>query len=499
MARDVPRSQRGFFRSLFRLPIILLALLIAGLAAVAWQVLPSRERPSAAVAIYGGEQFQQAGRSLTVPPGDGEISLFVAGDAIITQPWSHITDPQFLRMIDEIRAADVAIGNLETLIHEYRGYAQAESGGTWLASPPEIADELVWAGFDVMAHANNHTFDYGSIGVLETHENASRAGLILAGSGADLQAARAPRYVRHAKGTVALVSMASTFVPFGRASRSRPDLRGRPGLNPLTIVSNAEVRITRATAERLQALAQAVGFTGTRFVAAEFDIWGVPVRVHDSHGLAWGRRIRQDDLEGNLAAVREAARNADIVVLSLHEHWQKGGWLTDFAHQAIDAGADVFFVQGTHSMRGIEIYKGKPIFYGLGDFVFQAELVERLPAEFYEELGLGDDVGPAEAMRRRYMDGAIGFPARRAVWEGVGAALRFKDEQLIELRLLPLDLRFGAPLPQRGRPRAAAGGLAREIIEFIAAQSAEFGTEVLYVETPELGVVRLDTSRRDQP
>ena len=92
-----------------------------------------------------------------------DTSLFLAGDSIITQPWSHITDPSFQRLIGEIRAVDAAIVNLEMLIHEYRGYAQAESGGSHLAAPPKIATELAWAGIDMVAHANNHTFDYGSV------------------------------------------------------------------------------------------------------------------------------------------------------------------------------------------------------------------------------------------------------------------------------------------------------------------------------------------------
>ncbi|MGF1608829.1 MAG: CapA family protein [Kiloniellales bacterium] len=491
------RRQRSLSGLLPRRPVILLALLLAGLGVLVWLLLPSRERPAVEVATYDGPLFREGDRVLTVPPSDGDISLFVAGDTIITQPWSQIRDPDFLRMIDEIRGADVAIANLETLIHEYRGYAQAESGGTWMASPPQIAEELVWAGFDIMAHANNHTFDYGSIGVLETHENAGRAGLVLAGSGADLQAARAPRYFRHAKGTVGLVSMASTFPSFGHASRSRPDLHGRPGLNPLRVVSGTEIRITQATAERLQALAQAVGFSGSRFVSSSFHIWGIPLRVADEHGIDRGKRLRDDDLAGNLATIREAAVEADFVVVSLHEHWQRDGWLRDFAQRAIDAGADLFFVQGPHVMRGIEIYKGKPIFYGLGDFVFQVEQVERLPVEYYDELGLGDEVGPAEAQRHRSAGETTGYPVRRELWEGVGAALRFKGDRLIELRLLPLDLGFGEPLPRRGRPQLATGKLAREIIEAVAAQSADYGTEVLYLEGPAFGIVRLDTTSSD--
>ena len=110
----------------------------------------------------------------------GDFSLFLAGDALITRPWSHVYDPAFLRLIEEIRAADISIANLETVIHEFKGYAQRDSGGTHMASPPAIAAELKWAGFDMAIHANNHAFDYGSSAILETLEHVGEAGLVLA-------------------------------------------------------------------------------------------------------------------------------------------------------------------------------------------------------------------------------------------------------------------------------------------------------------------------------
>ena len=96
----------------------------------------------------------------------GPVRLLLAGDAIVIRPWSHYADPRFQRLVQALRAADFTIVNLETLIHEHRGYAQAQSGGTWVSSPPEIAHELRWAGVDMVAHANNHAFDYGSIGTV---------------------------------------------------------------------------------------------------------------------------------------------------------------------------------------------------------------------------------------------------------------------------------------------------------------------------------------------
>ena len=74
-----------------------------------------------------------------------EITLLLAGDALIARPWSHVREADFLGLIDEIRAADVAIVNLETVIHEFKGHAQADSGGTYMASPPQRAKQ--WTTF----------------------------------------------------------------------------------------------------------------------------------------------------------------------------------------------------------------------------------------------------------------------------------------------------------------------------------------------------------------
>jgi hypothetical protein len=172
-----------------------------------------------------------------------EISLLLAGDALLTRPWSHVRDADFIGLIEEIRDADVAIANLETVIHEFKGHAQADSGGTYMASPPRIATELKWAGFDMLAHANNHAFDYGASGILETLEHAEREGLIVAGSGPDLQRARAPRYLQCDGSRVALVAMAVDFVSYGKASASRPDLHGRPGINPLSLESERSLTV----------------------------------------------------------------------------------------------------------------------------------------------------------------------------------------------------------------------------------------------------------------
>ena len=410
--------------------------------------------------------------------GTKRVSILLAGDALITRPWSHVCDVAFLRLIDEIRDADVAIANLATVIHEFKGYAQADSGGSYTASAPEIAGELEWAGFDMVAHANNHSFDYGTSGVLETIDHIERAGLILAGSGKDLQNARAPRYFRCGGGTVALVAMASDFVSYGKASLSRSDLRGRPGINPLALVRERAIHMPRGAAERLRALVSLIARRPSKLDGASFKFgkFGVRFRASDHYGFCTGMRAVETDLVTNLGAISEAAANADIVVVSVHAH-QQGRWLTEFAHQAIDRGACVIFIHGPHRVGGIELYHGKPIFYSMGNFVYEAEHIERFPSEAYQQLGLPPDAPLSNLLETR---GKSGLWRDHGAFQGFAASLSIVGGHVTRIRLIPTDLQFDAEGNGRGRPQLASPELGKRIIDAVSTQSRSYGTLVGY-------------------
>ena len=409
-----------------------------------------------------------------------EISLCLAGDALITRPWSHMRDIAYLGLIDKIRGADVAIANLETVIHEFKGHAQADSGGVYMASPPIVAAELKWAGFDLLAHANNHAFDYGSAGILETLEHAESAGLIVAGSGRDLQQARAPRYCQGGGGTVALVAMASDYVRYGMASPSRQDLPGRPGINPLTITRSKTMtmRPLRA-ADRLRNYV--LGLLGMPSAS--------PNPLDLEFIVTWGRRADPSDGNANLKAISEAASTADIVIASIHAHRQ-GPWLASFARQAIDQGAHSVLVHGPHQIRGIELYRRRPIFYSLGNFVFEGEYVTRLPAEAYQRIGLAADA-PLEALRAandKHMSGQL---RDRNAFESVVAMMTVANGALSSLRLIPIDLNFDARDERRGRPQLASHELGKRIVRLAKMRSRRFGTQIRYDPAENLGEVVL--------
>ena len=98
-------------------------------------------------------------------PGDTRVTMALTGDSIITRRLSVYQEPAFLEMIELIRGADVAFTNLEMLFHDYEPYPMHQSGGTYMRADPDLVNELVWAGFDMVARANNHTGDYGTLGM----------------------------------------------------------------------------------------------------------------------------------------------------------------------------------------------------------------------------------------------------------------------------------------------------------------------------------------------
>ena len=395
----------------------------------------------------------------------------------MTRAWSQIGDASFLDLIGTIRGADVAIANLETIIHEFKGHAQADAGGVYMASPPLIAAELKWAGFDMLAHANNHAFDYGASGVLETIQHVESAGLVIAGSGKDLQQARTPKYFHCHDSTVALVAMASDFVKYGKASHSRSDMHGRPGINPLATGPRQTKIRPFGAGKRLADLAPRLfGGVVSRFPNVELV-------------LEWDRRPDPADLNANLAAISDAASNAAIVVASIHAHRQ-GPWLEDVARQAIDRGSHVVFIHGPHRIRGVELYRGRPIFYSLGNFVYETEYVTRLPAEAYQRVGLPPDASP-EALNARKERHLSGLSQNREAFKSLVAMLVFADGGLSRIRLLPVDLNFESKDGSRGRPQLASPEVGKRIVERAAARSTGLKTRIRYDPDENIGEVVL--------
>ena len=109
--------------------------------------------------------------------------------------------------------------------------------------------------------------------------------------------------------------------------------------------------------------------------------------------------------------------------------------------------------------------------------------------EAYARYGLGPDAGPADFANVRYQNDSVGHPADPNYWQQVVAKCEFSSKKLSRIDLYPLDLGFGKPRWQRGRPMLADDKLGKEIIDKVARLSQRRGTEVKWADGR--GVIRI--------
>ena len=408
------------------------------------------------------------------------MTLALTGDSIINQRLQVFREPEFTRLFDLIRGADAAFTNLETLFHDYEMPPAHESGGTWMRTDPPIVKELVWAGFDLVSRANNHAGDFGPEGSAITSKYVRDAGLVEAGVGNSLAEAREARFLETPKGRIALISAASTFTPHSRAGNSRGDIPARPGLSPLrfnttyVITADRMADLKRVAAElsgNAPPAGDTLNFGGRRYVV----------------GSQPGQRTEplKEDVDAIARVVRSAASLADIVIVSLHCHESGASrsvpadFIPLFARAVVDAGADVFVGHGPHVLRGIEIYKGKPLFYSLSNFIFQNETLLRMPADSYEQYALDDDVAqPSDYLDARYDKDRRSFPADAEYWDSVTVLTKWDGSNLVDVQLHPITLGYKTSRAERGRPRLASAADAARILDMVAARSKPFGATV---------------------
>lgn len=440
----------------------------------------------------------------------GNIRMALTGDSLITRPMSVFTEPRFTELVDIIRTADIAATNGEMLFHDYEHPPAAIPGGSYMRAHPRVLDELTWMGFSMLAAANNHAYDFGENGLLTHLGHLERSGLTFAGIGSNMAAARQPSYLDTAAGRVALISATSSGPPALYAGHQNRDGPGRPGAN--MIRHTVRYTVDRPTFQVLRELrgklnlrtrpgfgdhsmgASAVEETDRQFYMPDLqDMWqyGVPSGYVFELGDEFRRTLVPDrkDMDENLQRIGDARRMADWVIVSMHNH--EDGATADlpsdvaveFAHAAIDAGADVFHGHGPHRDRGIEIYRGRPIVYSLGHFIFQNDTVDGVPLDNLARQGLDPwESTPADFYDARSGRESMGEWLRLAdspaAWRDIVAVIEFNANKLATVELVPIDLGFHLPRSQRGRPLRAEGDTADEVLALFQRLSVPFGTTI---------------------
>jgi poly-gamma-glutamate capsule biosynthesis protein CapA/YwtB (metallophosphatase superfamily) len=235
---------------------------------------------------------------------------------------------------DGLAGGDIVFAQLETTITD-RG-ARAPNARLAMRAPSSMAQAVRQVGIDVMSFASNHCLDWGYEGFFDTLRHMDAAGVALCGAGETMVQARAPAVVTHDGVRIAFLAYCSILPEGYRATATRP------GCVPIR--------------------------AHTVYSQIEHDQPGTPART-----LSYAHR---GDLAAMLTDIADARASADIVLVSIH--WglhMVEAEIADYqrivAHAAIDAGADAILGHHPHILKGVEFYRGAPVFYSLGNFAIE--------------------------------------------------------------------------------------------------------------------------------
>jgi capsule synthesis protein PGA_cap len=268
---------------------------------------------------------------------DQDLWLLAVGDVGPSRP-----DPNTLfdRVRGCLQLADVAFMQLELPISK-RGARLPQVRHTDRA-PAASAEAFRRAGFSVVSCAGNHCMDFGAEALFDTIAALEGSSLKVVGVGENIRQARRPVFV-DAKGRRVAFLAYSSILPIGYWAEEN-----RGGCAPMR--------------------------AWTLYEQIEHDQPGTPCRVHTFPN--------REDLAALIEDVRSAKAQADFVAVSLHWgiHFVPGviaDYQRDVGRAAIDAGADVILGHHAHILKGVDVYRGKPIFYSLCNFAMDLPVDEK--------------------------------------------------------------------------------------------------------------------------
>ncbi len=248
-----------------------------------------------------------------------------------------VTDPAvpFARVRDRLRAADVVFANLECCFYEPDRERSPEDEGFY--APMKAAEALALAGIHAVGNANN--VNYGAPAIRSSLKRLDELGILHTGAGVNSAEARKPVICERDGVRFGFLQRTSVYWSHGHEATTT-----YPGVATLKALTAYRPQI-----EQLRTLTRP----------------GMPPEV-----VTW---VDPAALALYRADIEHLRSRADMVIVS--HHWgldhEVLAYQVEIAHTAIDAGADLVMGHGPHMPLGIEIYNGKPIFYGVGSFSFE--------------------------------------------------------------------------------------------------------------------------------
>jgi poly-gamma-glutamate capsule biosynthesis protein CapA/YwtB (metallophosphatase superfamily) len=366
----------------------------------------------------------------------GDIIVTAVGDMIFNEQISELPEPYHQQLFRIMQEADIAYGNLEFSINDH---PELQRPFYNFRAPTEFAWEVAAIGINLVSMANNHALDFGPEGLRDCLKALDHAQITHAGAGLTLAEAHEPGTMRvqSQKTTFALLSYMRYWTQKYRCTD--PNGPCLATINPATIL-----------------------------VAGEGN------KVEEVEGPL------KSDIETMEDDIVLAKRHNDIVMVSLHNHdvsHHRAYGIQDHTppndeimfRRAIDAGADVVLGSGPHVLRGVEIYKGKPIFYSLSDFIYQYRTPDKIPIDLIHQ-----------------RDTELARPTNVSVWdrrdpeiifEGIVLRMAINQEKLRTIQLIPITIDLEGPL--YGVPRLASTRKCKEIIEELQKLSEPYKTTIV--------------------
>ncbi len=425
-----------------------------------------------------------------VPDG---FTFTAVGDLIISRPLSQYaaSDPAFASILRVLHGSDVVYGNMESTILDvrtFKGHPYSFDGDWTNSSLPSVATDLRKMGFDIVSRANNHALDWGIEGMRSTSEYLDAAGIAWAGAGETRGLARAAGYFETPQARVGLVSFASTYRPTSDALPAEGAAPSRPGISALAVTQS--VGLPPAEMGKMASIDCSLdgNACGSDASSKPLTLFGNTFRP--STRFRYEYAIDPEDLAEIERSIRSGKQNGDFLIASIHSHECSldcddpkhpelaADFLKTVAHAAVDNGADAFVTTGIHNLGPIEIYRGRPIFYGLANF-FWSDIQIPLPHDLFQQNRALLQSAFVHSGRATPYDLAAllnaGYFANTFTFEGVMARCSFEHDRLGRITLYALDLGYGRKLTRSGIPELAPPDEARKIFARIDMATRHFG------------------------
>ena len=417
------------------------------------------------------------------------LTVTAGGDAFMVQgfPKGFELDRKLTAWI---ASGDARLVNFETVVNDGTSRPAAWSGGTWSSMDPSVLPDFLAFGFNGCGCANNHSLDFGFDSLFLTMKALRERKMAFSGIGENLQEATRAAVVDTPNGRVAFISVSADFHPDAMAGWKTSRSPGRPGLNGLRFTQT--YLVTEKQLDWVKEIASETGINGNRelnirtgFEAPDapgtFQMGKLAFKVSDRPGRTSSCNAK--DLKRLTDAIAEAKRQAEAVVVLAHSHMMRhknveepAPYFMEFCRAAVEAGADAVIGGGTHQLKGVEIRNGKPIFYSLGDFVFQNSVVPLVPPDFCEKYGVPLDADAKTAFGARSKGGKVGLHAFRENFLSVVPRIAYENGRALKIELLPIELHWKHPWDVNGLPRPADKEATDVILAALRRTSAEFGT-----------------------